>query len=125
MIMTRGGSNQFICVALNLVLFRSDGSFAIHNVPTGTYVIRVSNPVYFYEPLRVDISPKGSIRARKLNNLKPSAVSLQKYPLDLKPLALMKYFQVREKFSVLDMLKSPMVMCLFYIIISYFSIYIH
>ena len=72
-------------------------------------MVEVINPVYFFEPIRVDVSSRGSIRARKLNHLKPSAVSMLKYPLEMKPLALTKYFQVREKFSILDMLKSPMV----------------
>ena len=89
--------------------FRADGSFTVYNVPSGSYVLEVVNPVYFFEPVRIDVSTRGSIRARKLNHMKPSSVSVLKYPLDLKPLALTKYFQVREKFSILDMLKSPMV----------------
>uniref|UniRef100_H2ZH01 Endoplasmic reticulum membrane protein complex subunit 7 n=1 Tax=Ciona savignyi TaxID=51511 RepID=H2ZH01_CIOSA len=89
---------------------KSDGSFSFHNVETGSYVIEVLSPSYMFEPVRVDISSKGKVRARKLNNLKPSSVTLVKYPLDLKPLGLMKYFQQREKFSILDMLKNPMVL---------------
>ena len=81
----------------------------MHNLASGSYVVEVVNPIYMFEPIRIDISARGSIRARKLNHLKPSAVSILKYPLELKPLGMTKYFQVREKFSILDMLKSPMV----------------
>lgn len=93
----------------NLLCFRNDGSFVVHNVPSGSYVVEVVSPTYMFEPLRVDISSRGSMRARKLNNLKPSSVSLLKYPLDFKPLGITRYFQVREKFSIFDLLKSPMV----------------
>ncbi|XP_002128664.2 endoplasmic reticulum membrane protein complex subunit 7 [Ciona intestinalis] len=89
---------------------KPDGSFTFHNVQSGSYVIEVLSPKYMFEPVRVDVSSKGNVRARKLNNLKPSSVSLVKYPLDLKPLGLVKYFQTREKFSIFDMLKNPMVL---------------
>jgi len=105
-----------------LLSFRSDGTFSVHNLPSGeSYVIEVVNPVYFFEPIRVDISSRGSIRARKLNHLKPSAVSTLKYPLELKPLGMTKHFQVREKFSILDMLKSPMVSFIYIFIKFWFE----
>lgn len=86
-----------------------DGSFTIYNVQSGSYVLEVLSAKYMFEPVRIDISSKGSIRARKLNNLKPSQVQLLRYPLEMKPFTYMKYFQQREKFSVFDMLKNPMV----------------
>lgn len=72
-------------------------------------MLEVVSPKYVFEPARIDITSKGSIRARKLNYLKPGHVSLLRYPLDMKPVAIAKYFQTREKFSIIDMLKSPMV----------------
>nr|CAB3242434.1 ER membrane protein complex subunit 7 [Phallusia mammillata] len=89
---------------------KNDGSFVVHNIPSGSYVLEVVSPVYFFEPIRVELSTKGNVRARKLNLVKPSAVSLLKYPVDLKPIGLTKYFQEREKFSIFDMLKNPMVL---------------
>lgn len=81
----------------------------MYNVPTGSYVIEVASAKYVFEPIRVDVSAKGNARARKLNHLKPSQVALLKYPLEMKPVSFAQYFQVREKFSIIDMLKSPMV----------------
>lgn len=37
--------------------------------------MEVTNPDYFYEPVRVDINAKGKIRARKVNNVQPSQVN--------------------------------------------------
>ena len=90
-------------------IHRVDGSFTVHNVPTGSYVLEVLSPTYLFEPIRIDVSAKGNIRARRLNNLKPSAVAQVRYPLEMKAVALAKYFQAREKFSIFDMLKNPMV----------------
>lgn len=89
---------------------RRDGSFTVHNVPTGSYVVDVISSSYAFVPVRVDVSSRGNVRARELNRLKPSAVSTLNYPLTLKPHAMTKYFQTREQFSILDMLKSPMVL---------------
>lgn len=89
---------------------RADGTFTVHNVPPGSYVVEAVTPKFLFEPVRVDISAKGNLRARKVNHLKPSQVALVKYPLELKPAAFAQYFQAREKFSILDMLKSPMVL---------------
>lgn len=75
----------------------------------GSYVVEIFSAKYVFEPIRVDISAKGNARARKVNHLRPSQVALLKYPLEMKPISYAQYFQVREKFNILDMLKSPMV----------------
>lgn len=89
---------------------RNDGSFSVHNVPSGSYIVEVVTPKYLFEPIRVDITTKGNIRGRKVNQLQPAKVSLVKYPLELKAAAFAGYFEVREKFSIFDMLKNPMVL---------------
>lgn len=78
-------------------------------MPSGSYVVEVFSAKYVFEPVRVDISGKGNARARKVNHLRPSQVALLKYPLEMKPISYAQYFQVREKFSIFEMLKSPMV----------------
>ena len=60
---------------------REDNSFAIGGLPSGSYLLEVVNPDYFYEPVRVDINSKGKIRARKVNNVQPSQVNQVKNPL--------------------------------------------
>jgi hypothetical protein len=73
-------------------------------VPAGTHLIEVSSIGYFFSPVRVDISARnpGYIQAaltetrRVLNELV------------LEPLKEEQYYEVREPFSVMSLLKSPM-----------------
>ena len=89
---------------------KPDGRFTIFNVPSkGSYITQVLSPTYVFEPVRVEITSKGQIRARKLSHLKPSAVSLLHYPLEMRAIGTPKYFQQREKFSIFDMLKNHVV----------------
>jgi hypothetical protein len=46
---------------------KSDGTFIISKVPSGSYVVQVVNPNYFYEAVRIEINGKGKFRARKVN----------------------------------------------------------
>ncbi len=82
----------------------------VNGLPTGSYLIEVVNPDYYYEPVRIDINSKGKIRARKVNNVQPTQVTQVAYPLKLKSLGRNSYFQKREEWKVTDMLMNPMVM---------------
>ncbi|GLH02762.1 hypothetical protein R5R35_012896 [Gryllus longicercus] len=89
---------------------KEDGTFIINNVPSGSYVVEIANPNYAYEPVRVEINSKGKFRARKVNYIQTSQVIQVSYPLKLKPLARLRYFQVREQWRITDFLFSPMVL---------------
>lgn len=89
--------------------FRADGTFEVTNLPPGSYLVEVSNPDYFYEPVRVDINSKGKMRARKVNYIQTSAVQQLPYPLKFKAKGPFKYFQVRETWKITDFLLNPMV----------------
>nr|CAD7424399.1 unnamed protein product [Timema monikensis] len=89
---------------------KEDGTFTVNNVPSGSYVVEISNPNYAYEPVRVEINSKGKYRARKVNYIQPSQVTHVTYPLKFKPLTRLRYFQVREQWRVTDFLFSPMVL---------------
>ncbi|KAI1307226.1 ER membrane protein complex subunit 7 [Halotydeus destructor] len=93
-----------------LAFLRGDGSFEVTNLPPGSYLIEVTNPDYFYEPIRVDVNSKGKMRARKVNYLQTSAVSQIAYPLRFKPKGPYKYFHTRETWRLTDMLMNPMVL---------------
>lgn len=41
---------------------RTDGSFVVHDIPSGSYVVEVISPAYRFEPVRVDITSKGKMR---------------------------------------------------------------
>lgn len=89
---------------------KEDGTFTIHNVPSGSYVLEVVNPDYAYEPVRVEINSKGKYRARKVNYIQTSQVIPVAYPLKLKALSRLRYFQAREQWRITDFLFSPMVL---------------
>lgn len=88
---------------------REDGTFVIHNVPSGSYVVEVINPDFMYEPVRVEINSKGKFRARKVNYIQTSQVIQVPYPLRMKALSKIRYFQVREQWRLTDFLFNPMV----------------
>ncbi|XP_075981470.1 ER membrane protein complex subunit 7 [Anticarsia gemmatalis] len=88
---------------------REDGTFVIHNVPSGSYVVEILHPDYMYEPVRVEINSKGKYRARKVNYIQTSQVIQVQYPLRMKALSRYRYFQVREQWRLTDFLFNPMV----------------
>lgn len=94
---------------LIVLAFREDGSFVIHNVPSGSYVIEVLSPNFSYEPVRVEINSKGKLRARKVNYIQTSQVVPVPYPLKLKCLGQTRYFYTREQWRATDFLFNPMV----------------
>lgn len=89
---------------------RKDGSFVVHNVLPGSYVLEVLNPEYTFEPVRVEINSKGKFRARKLNHIQTSQVIQVPYPLRLKALGKTRYFQMREQWRITDFLFNPMIL---------------
>lgn len=50
----------------------------VHGLKSGSYLVEVVNPDYYFEPVRVDINSKGKIRARKTNNVQPTQVTTVK-----------------------------------------------
>lgn len=92
-----------------IAFIRDDGTFVVHNVPSGSYVVEIVNPDHMYEPVRVEINSKGKYRARKVNYIQTSQVIQVPYPLRMKPLSRFRYFQVREQWRLTDFLFNPMV----------------
>lgn len=90
--------------------FRTDGSFVVHDVPSGSYVVEVISPAHKFEPVRVDITSKGKMRARYVNYIKPSEVVRLPYPLQMKSSGPPSYFIKRESWGWTDFLMNPMVM---------------
>jgi len=89
---------------------REDNTFVIQGLPSGSYLLEVINADHAYEAARVDITSKGKIRARKVNNVQPSQVSQVSYPLKMKPLGRHRYFHKREEWRATDLLTNPMVL---------------
>ena len=87
-----------------------DGSFVITNVPPGSYVVEVASPDYDFEPARVEITSRGKMRARRVNNLGSGQPIPLAYPLRFKAKAPTQYFMQREEWRITDVIKNPMVM---------------
>ncbi|XP_059147384.1 uncharacterized protein LOC131935091 [Physella acuta] len=89
---------------------RTDGTFVVHGVPSGSYIVEISNPNSMFEALRVDITSKGKIRARRVNFLQPNLVKTVNYPLEFRERGQPSYFQKREQWRLTDFLFNPMVL---------------
>ncbi|XP_013410180.1 ER membrane protein complex subunit 7 [Lingula anatina] len=88
---------------------KSDGTFSVH-LPSGSYVLEVLNPNHVFEPVRVDVTSKGKIRGRRVNNVQSSQVQQVPYPLRFKAKGKASYYMPREQWRVTDLLMNPMVL---------------
>ncbi|KRX64599.1 ER membrane protein complex subunit 7, partial [Trichinella sp. T9] len=91
-------------------LIKSDGTFVVHCVPSGSYVVEVANADVIFEPYRVEINARGKIRARKLNYVQPAIVYAVPYPLKFAANSTVRYFRPREQWRIVDFLLNPMVL---------------
>ncbi|XP_050220105.1 ER membrane protein complex subunit 7 homolog [Mercurialis annua] len=88
----------------NITFLRPDGYFSFYNVAAGTHLIEVAAIGYFFSPVRVDVSARfpGKVQAaltetrRGLNELV------------LEPMREEQYYEIREPFSIMSLVKSPM-----------------
>ena len=96
-----------------MAYLKEDNSFVITGLASGSYLLEVSNPDYYYESVRVDINSTGKVRARKVDNVQPKKRPAKRdvlhYPLQLKSLGRFKYFQAKEEWKVTDVLMNPTV----------------
>jgi len=101
-----------------VALVRADGTFAIHDVPTGTYVLESTVPDYVMPLVRIDISARdrGKVRATLMNpgggggSSAGGGGNRLSYPLVLRPISPANYFIPRPTYSITSMLKQPMVL---------------
>ncbi|XP_030636882.1 ER membrane protein complex subunit 7-like [Chanos chanos] len=89
--------------------FRQDGSFAVSDVPSGSYVVEIVSPSYRFEPVRVDITSIGKMRARIVNYIKTFEVVRLPYPLQMRSTGKHAYFVRRESWGWTDFLMNPVV----------------
>jgi len=89
---------------------KSDGTFVVASVPSGSHLIEVSSPNYAFERYRVDITKGGKIRARQANFLQPNAVQVVPYPLRYVARKQAAFFEIREEWKITDVLMNPMVL---------------
>ncbi|XP_015886640.2 ER membrane protein complex subunit 7 homolog [Ziziphus jujuba] len=87
-----------------ITFLRPDGFFSFHNVPAGTHLIEVAAIGYFFSPVRVDVSARnpGKVQAALTENRR----GLNEFVLE--PLSEEQYYEIREPFSIMSVVKSPM-----------------
>ncbi|KAF8110898.1 hypothetical protein N665_0078s0088 [Sinapis alba] len=88
----------------HITFLRPDGYFTFHKVTAGTHLIEVYALGYFFSPVRVDVSARhhGKVQAT-LTETRRSLTELV-----LEPLRADQYYEMREPFNVMAILKSPM-----------------
>jgi len=86
---------------------RQDGSFVIHSVQPGTYLLEVQDVQSIWPMVRLEVSAKaaGKLRALLTHNRQPVPFPLPLEPLVAKPV----FFEKREGFQWSAMLMNPMV----------------
>ncbi|MCO5602218.1 hypothetical protein L7F22_056346 [Adiantum nelumboides] len=88
-----------------VAFIRPDGYFAFTGIPAGTHLLEVVAPGYSFSPVRVDVSARlnGQLQATLTETRR-----ILSEPLVLEPLREETYFEKREPFSLMGLLKSPM-----------------
>lgn len=88
---------------------KSDGTFVVNFVPSGSHLVEVMSPNYVFEKVRIDITKGGKIRARKANFVQPNTVQVVSYPLRFHADGQAPFFEIRETWKMTDVLFNPMV----------------
>ncbi|KAI3863319.1 hypothetical protein MKX03_008274 [Papaver bracteatum] len=95
---------------------RPDGYFSFHNVPAGTHLVEVASVGFFFSPVRVDVSARnpGKVQAA-LTETRRGLTELV-----LEPLKEEHYYEIREPFNVMSLLKSPMGLMMGFMVVVVF-----
>jgi len=95
-----------------------DGSFAIPDVPVGTYVLSVVSPDYSFDQLRIDVvDPVSAPEVRPYvvgTPLNPPSTALLPSPIALTPRQKHAYFVPHETFNLVAMLSNPMMLMMIF-----------
>ncbi|KAK9141768.1 hypothetical protein Syun_011168 [Stephania yunnanensis] len=99
-----------------VTFLKADGYFSFYDVSAGTHLIEVSAMGYFFSPVRVDVSARnrGKVQAALTENRKGLS------ELVLEPLREEEYYDVREPFSIMSLVKSPMGLMMGFMLIVMF-----
>ncbi|RVX19570.1 ER membrane protein complex subunit 7-like [Vitis vinifera] len=113
-----------LCVAVSIGWRFGDGFSMMErlslggpaNIDVGTHMIEVAAIGYFFSPVRVDVSARnpGKIQAALTENRKGLT------ELVLEPLREEQYYEIREPFSIMSVVKSPMGLMMGFMLIVMF-----
>ncbi|CAI9755774.1 unnamed protein product [Fraxinus pennsylvanica] len=87
-----------------VTFLRPEGYFSFQDVPAGTHLIEVAAIGYIFSPVRIDVSARnpGKVQAALTENRRVLS------ELVLEPLREEQYYEIREPFSIMSIVKSPM-----------------
>ncbi|XP_036354906.1 ER membrane protein complex subunit 7-like [Octopus sinensis] len=89
---------------------KHDSTFSFAGLTPGSYIMQVTSPTYAFDSVRLDVSPRLSIRARKLNLLQLGSVELLSHkPLKLRALSKHVFFVERPRIKPKEVIFNPMV----------------
>jgi hypothetical protein len=101
---------------------RADGSFAVERVPPGIHVLDVHDTVYHFSQFKIQVLAEGGGGDNSDNNVDSPNINILEYyypgatkqprtlPIVWTPLATYDYFEHRSGFSLVGMLRSPMLL---------------
>mmetsp|Transcript_9654 Transcript_9654/g.16965 ORF Transcript_9654/g.16965 Transcript_9654/m.16965 type:complete len:220 (-) Transcript_9654:939-1598(-) len=94
---------------------RKDGSFVIYNVPPGIHQLDIDSKVYHFGQIKIQLLEESMDSPKCLEYAYPGAAKkVVKYPLVLSPKGTYQYFEVKKGFSILSLLKNPMVLMMLF-----------
>jgi hypothetical protein len=96
-----------------------DGSFTFSRVPLGVHTLGVEHRTLVFPAVKLDVGAarKGKVTAAAADVPGQPALS---YPLLLRPLAQMEYFEKRQGFNLIAFLKTPYGMMAGFMLFSVF-----
>lgn len=92
---------------------RSDGTFALYNVPPGVHVLDVQSVTHHFSQIKIQLLEEtmNTEPPKCLEYYYPGATKQPAaYPLVLNAIATYDYFEKRQGFSIFSILKNPMVL---------------
>ncbi|KAL3679885.1 hypothetical protein R1sor_022841 [Riccia sorocarpa] len=100
-----------------VTFIRPDGYFSFQGVAAGTHLLEVVAMGYYFSPVRVDVSARlhGQVRAVAVETRRTLSEALV-----LEPLREEFYYERREPFSLVGLLKSPMGLMVGFMVVAVF-----
>jgi hypothetical protein len=90
-----------------------DGRFSFEDLAASSYSLEVYSLTHIFDSLRFDVQGVKNVKVYRASILASMAVAVPYSPVDgleLAPQAPIAYFEEKQGFSVLDLLKNPMVL---------------
>jgi hypothetical protein len=88
-----------------------DGSFVFHRVNPGVHLLDVQSRVHHFSQVKVQILPESMDSPRCVEYVYPGATKqVVPHPLELTAHASYEYYEPRQGFSLMSILKNPMLL---------------